>query len=192
MSVAIHQALPWFEEENKAGLHLIHGAESGNGWVRPDDVTNEVLYLSRRTRMSLRLPKERLEDAAKLTGQTLAIDEYSIEVGDSIQKPLSTSSTIFSRYVLSSESENEDDFLKRIYKELQNMDINISKLLCGKSRVLQGHNQDIFTRSIMLAELKPEESVLVQQHGIGEGRKMGCGLFIAHKGIAPVKGVEDD
>jgi len=192
LSLAVHQALPWFEEEDKAGLHLIHGAESGNGWVRPEDVTNEVLYLSRRTRMSLRLPKERLDDAAKLTGQTLTVDDYTIEVGDSILKQLSTSSTIFSRYVLSSESENEDDFLKRIYEELQNMGISISKLLCGKTHILQGHDRDIFTRSIMLAELKPEESVLVQQHGIGEGRKMGCGIFIAHKGIAPVKGIEDD
>jgi len=192
LSKAIHDALPWIAEEDRAGIHLIHGAESGNGWIRPEDTSNEVLYLSRRTRMSLRLPKDRLEDAAKLTGQTLAIDEYKIEVGESLLKPLSTSSTIFSRYVLSAESEAEDDFLKRIYKELQGMGINISKLLCGKTHILQGHEGEVFTRSIMLAELKPEESVTVQQKGIGEGRKIGCGLFIAHKGIAPVKGIEDD
>ncbi|MGD9164124.1 MAG: type I-MYXAN CRISPR-associated protein Cas6/Cmx6, partial [Chromatiales bacterium] len=32
LSEAIHQALPWFAEERQAGLHLIHGADSGNGW----------------------------------------------------------------------------------------------------------------------------------------------------------------
>lgn len=192
LSLAIHQALPWISDEEMAGIHLIHGAESGNGWQRPEDTSNEVLYLSRRTRMSLRLPKVRLDDAVKLTGQTLSIDDYKIEVGESAVKSLSTSSTIFSRYILSSNDESEDTFQRRMYDELINMGINVPKLLCGKTHILQGHDGELFTRSIMLAELKPDESVKVQEQGVGGGRKMGCGLFIAHKGIAPVKGVEDD
>ena len=192
LSMAIHKALPWIADEEKAGIHLIHGAESGNGWMRPEDPANELLYLSRRTRMTLRLPKERLQDAAELSGQKLNIDEHELEVGDSTVKMLSTQSTLFSRYVVSMDTESEDDFLARVYAELQQMDVKVSKLLCGKTHILQGHYGDIFTRSVMLAELKPEESVRVQQQGIGEGRKMGCGLFIPHKGIAPVKGAEDD
>ena len=39
----------------------------------------------------------------------------------------------------------------------------------------------------MVAELTPEHSIRLQQAGLGEGRKMGCGLFIPHKGIKPVK-----
>ena len=57
LSVALHEALPWLEDESRAGIHLIHGAESGNGWMRPEDPQSEVLYVSRRTRMTLRLPK---------------------------------------------------------------------------------------------------------------------------------------
>jgi CRISPR-associated protein Cas6 len=192
LSMAIHKALPWIADEEKAGIHLIHGAESGNGWMRPEDPANELLYLSRRTRMTLRLPKERLQDASELSGQKLNIEDHELEVGDSTVKTLSTQSTLFSRYVVSMDTESEDDFLARVYAELQQMDIKVSKLLCGKTHILQGHYGDIFTRSVMLAELKPEESVRVQQRGIGEGRKMGCGLFIPHKGIAPVKGAEDD
>ena len=99
----LQEITEWISEEEMAGIHLIHGAESGNGWQRPEDTSNEVLYLSRRTKMSLRLPKSRLEEAAKLTGQILEIDEYKIVVGESTIKPLSTSSTIFSRYVSSSD-----------------------------------------------------------------------------------------
>ena len=36
LSQAISKALLWFESEPLAGLHLIHGAESGNGWCRPE------------------------------------------------------------------------------------------------------------------------------------------------------------
>ena len=33
----IIRALPWLKDEPNAGIHLIHGAQSGNGWQQPDD-----------------------------------------------------------------------------------------------------------------------------------------------------------
>jgi CRISPR-associated protein Cas6 len=192
LSDAIHKALPWMSDEDQAGIHLIHGAESGNGWMRPEDPQNEVLCLSRRTRMTLRLPKERLEQAESLTGQVLDIDGYQLEVGEPVVKPLSTQSTIFSRYVIAADNENEEQFLQRIFDELKSLGLNVPKLMCGKTHTLKSHEGDVFTRSIMLAELKPHESVLMQQKGLGEGRQFGCGLFIPHKGIAPVKSNDDE
>ncbi len=38
----------------------------------------------------------------------------------------------------------------------------------------------------MLADLTPEDSVRVQQRGVGPWRRHGCGLFLPHKGIKPV------
>ena len=58
----MHAALPWLADDDRAGVHLIHVAESGNGWMRPEDAENEMLYLSRRTKMTLRLPKEYIEE----------------------------------------------------------------------------------------------------------------------------------
>ena len=54
---ALERALPWLQQEPRAAVHSIFGAASGNGWVRPADVPGELLQLSRRTRLSLRLPK---------------------------------------------------------------------------------------------------------------------------------------
>ena len=67
LSQTIQQALPWFTDESLAGMHLIHGAESGNGWMRPQE-PDAILSLSKRTRFMLRLPKHRVEDASKLAG----------------------------------------------------------------------------------------------------------------------------
>jgi len=36
LSAAIQAALPWFADEPQAGLHTVHGAASGAGWMRPD------------------------------------------------------------------------------------------------------------------------------------------------------------
>ncbi len=32
----ISAALPWFANEDKARLHLIHTAATGSGWIRPE------------------------------------------------------------------------------------------------------------------------------------------------------------
>jgi CRISPR/Cas system CSM-associated protein Csm4 (group 5 of RAMP superfamily) len=38
----------------------------------------------------------------------------------------------------------------------------------------------------MLADLELEESLKLQEAGLGPGRKLGCGLFLPQKGIKPV------
>ena len=45
------EELPWMVDEPQAGIHLIHGAESGNGWIRPQE-PDALLILSRRTRFA--------------------------------------------------------------------------------------------------------------------------------------------
>ena len=62
-SDAVRQALPWFDAEELAGIHLIHGAESGNGWMRPEDASDALLHLSKRSRMTLRVPRHRIDRA---------------------------------------------------------------------------------------------------------------------------------
>lgn len=186
LSKAIENALPWFKDEPRAGVHLIHGAESGNGWMRPEDPENEVLYVSRRTRFSLRLPQERVGQARALEGQKLDIDGCTLEIGEPVVKKLSPSTIIFSRYVISEEQEEEARFVSRLVAELKQKEIPVRKLLCGKTHVFTTPGEKIYSRSVMIADLEVEQSVLIQQDGIGPGRKMGCGLFLPHKGIAAV------
>jgi CRISPR-associated protein Cas6 len=80
LSSALLSVLPWLAEESHAGVHLIHGAASGNGWYRPEDPGSEILHLSRRSRMRLRVPSQRLDDARELTGKTLDVAGHAIEV----------------------------------------------------------------------------------------------------------------
>lgn len=192
LSTALLDALPWLDDEPQAGIHLIHGAASGNGWMRPEDVANELLHLSRRTRLRLRLPKARLDDARALTGKQLDIAGFPLEVGKSDVYLLSALTTLFSRYVQTREEVNEEDFLESAAAELKAMGIDCRKMLCGIAHTHALPDGKIFTRSLMVAELDKKQSVQLQQRGLGEGRKIGCGLFIPHKGIKAVNnGVEE-
>jgi CRISPR-associated protein Cas6 len=188
-SSAIRAALPWMDEEPQAGIHLIHGAESGNGWMRPEDPTNELLHLSKRSRMTLRVPKHRVEDAHGLTGEKLDIDGHSLEVGKAKQKLFSTLPTQFACYVVVPEGishEDEAAFIEYAAKELKALDLRIRKLLCGRAHALQHPDGDLYTRSLMLADMDVGEAVTLQQQGIGQFQKIGCGLFLPHKGITAV------
>ena len=191
LSSALLQVLPWLEEEAYAGIHLIHGAASGNGWFRPEDTENELLHLSKRTRMRLRVPRERLQDAQALSGQSLDIEGHPLEIGKSEVYLLSSLPTLFSRYVITREELDETQFLQEVAGQLEALDIPCRKMLGGITHTMRFPDGALFTRSLMVADLEPEQSVRLQQVGLGEGRVIGCGLFLPHKGINPVKEPED-
>jgi CRISPR-associated protein Cas6 len=187
LSVALHQALPWLAEEDDAGVHLIHGASTGNGWQRPDETSGEAfIYLSRRARMQLRVPRTRIEDARQLTGQTLQVGDAMVQVGEAQVKPLTTLGTLFARYVPILDGEDEEAFLERIVAEMRSLDVRVKKILCGVGHSFEMPEGSVETLSLMVADLDPKGSVILQQKGIGEGRKRGFGLFIPHKGIKAV------
>lgn len=188
--VAIRAALPWFEAEPLAGVHTIHVAESGNGWLRPEDQSG-LLIPSRRTRLELRLPKERIAAAKALSGQTLNWATYELALGEAKEKPFSNAAVLFARYVLSSETETEAQFLQRMAADIQQQaQFKVKKMLCGRSHHLQTPQARLFTRHLMLADLDNETSIRLQQIGLGEGRKFGCGLLLPHKGIKTLKPTE--
>jgi CRISPR-associated protein Cas6 len=194
-SQAVREHLSWMDEEEQAGIHLIHGAESGNGWMRPDDTENQLLHLSRRSRMTLRVPRHRIDDAQELSGQTLDIEGYSLEVGESKVKLFSTLPTQFARYVVVPEGishEDEEAFMAYAAGQLRELGIRVRKLLCGLAHAIRHPGRDLYTRSVMLADLEAEEAVLLQQRGIGQHKKIGCGLFIPHKGIKAVHAMTAD
>ena len=188
LSESIHTALPWFAEEADAGLHMIHISEAGNGWSRPDNPEIDELVLSRRSRLILRLPKHRLNQASELKDKELEISGRKLTIGDFNTRPLSSVSTQFSRYVQTEDVDNEEQFLNHIAAELEALlETDIRKIMCGKAHTLTTPEGRINTRSVMVADLSPESAVLLEQKGLGSGRKMGCGLFIPHKGIKAVK-----
>jgi CRISPR-associated protein Cas6 len=182
LSEAIHQALPWFPDEPQAGLHLIHGAESGNGWERPSSA-QEILYLSRRTPLILRLPRDRIEEAAALTGVILEIAGNSLEIGEFHTRCLGMSTTLYSRHVISNPEQDEDAFLQQSVESLQALSLRFKKILCGKGATFSSPEGPHETRSLMVAGLSLDDAVTLQELGIGPLRSRGFGLFVPHKTV---------
>ena len=188
LSRALLAELPWLADEPQSGVHQIHVASSGHGWTRPDGDACEVLNLSRRTRLTLRLPRERLADAEALSGRSLDVGGHRLQVGKAAERPLTPSSTLFARYVICDDTryEDEDCFIDWVADRLREMGITPTKLLCGMTSRIDVPRKRVRARSLMVAALPADASLALQQQGLGDGRLMGCGLFVPHKGIEAV------
>lgn len=179
---AVGGVLPWLRDEPGAGIHPIHVADSGNGWMRPGR-PDDLLHPSRRTKLVIRVPKTRIADAERLSGHTLDVAGHALRVDAASVRRLSPLTTIFSRYVAIERVLDENAFLAEALTQLNGLGVKPKKMLCGIEHSIATPDGPLRTRSLMLAELTPAEALTLQQRGLGPMRHLGCGLFIPHKDI---------
>ena len=184
---AVVKVLPWLEDEPGAGIHSIHGAASGNGWERPGSEPGDTIVLSRRTRLVLRVPIGRAGETAALCGRRLDIGGCGLATGTRQVRALHPAGTVFARYVVDEEGADEERFVERVASELEGRSVAARKLLCGRSHRIESAGTAYLARSLLIADLDPRESLAMQCRGLGPGRLLGCGLFVPHKDIGPVR-----
>jgi CRISPR-associated protein Cas6 len=170
----LRACLPWLDAEAHAGIHSIRGAPAND----------DILLLTQRTKLVLRLPATRVTDAESLHGRQLDLDGYVLQIGASRQRPLLAFATLYSQLVCTG-SDDELEFHRDIAAELGRIDV-ACKFICGKRRALRAEQTEVRGYSLMLQDLELEQSALIQQVGLGEHRKLGCGIFVPHKSIAAV------
>lgn len=195
LGAALCEALPLLGEDQRCAIHSIHLAGSQNGWERPDPELGQKLILSRRTKLTLRVPGEHRETIEQqLCGATLNVDGHPLTIGKAKPKMLSKQGTIFARHIVlqGNEADDENAFLQRVVEDLRSRGIRVRKALCGITQRIDTPEGPLQSRSLLLADLSAEESVRLQQQGLGSHRQLGCGIFLPHKGIDPVKTAEDE
>jgi len=189
LSEALHLYLK-LDTCNKIGVHGVRMAGSGNGWNRPEQ-SDAMLPLSRRARLAIRVHRDVSDEVARIANQTLQIGSQEVAVGESTERKLSTIGTLHARAVCCDRDQSEAGFLAEIAVLLKGMNIEVSKMICGRSGTIRTADGPIFTRALMIADLEPGESVTLQQQGLGQGRMLGCGLFLPHRGISPVHNLQE-
>jgi len=167
------ERLDWLAAEPDAGVHPIRGSRA---------VAGEI-YLGARARLMLRLPRARAEQSFALSGLRFKLGS-EVEVGNAHLRPLFAHGTLYSQFATTGTSD-ETVFQRNVSTALRSARIRC-KIICGKMRRAQTEGAEIVGFSLMLHELSPEHSLRMQAAGIGEGRKLGCGIFIPHKSAAAV------
>ncbi len=177
--------IPWIRGEQGAGIMPLPIPTEGNGWYRSENA-DEMLNLSKRTRLTLRIPSTRLKEVEALAGKTLQVGEYAMKLTKPSVRRLSKETNIWTHHIVANAEESEEQFLDKTIGQIRAMDIQPRKALCGKTHTIQSPDGPLFTRSLMLADLDLNESIKLQQRGLGAHGHLGCGLFIPHKSISSI------
>lgn len=174
LAVALCRALPWLSAEPGAGVHPVRLAPGGATGL-----------LSGRSRLLVRIPRNRIEEARALHGQVLLAGDSELTLHDPQVRELLPHGTLYAFSVAAPEGSDEVRFMQWVQQSLLALEIR-TPAVCGKHHVVQGAEEQIQTFSLMLHGLSREESMLMLNLGLGAHRLLGCGLFVPHKSAAAV------
>jgi len=172
---ALAAHLPWLKDEPAVGIHPIHGEPTGR---------NDNLIISRRIKLVLRLPVTRMEDALALSGKRLDTGAGELVVGQAKERLLTPFATLYAP-IVDFGTDDEAVFLAAARVELEAMEIRC-QLLPGRKRKIHLAEGEVLGYSLMLHDVDPQQSLRVQEQGLGRHRHFGCGIFVPHKSIKAV------
>ncbi|MCL4183902.1 MAG: type I-MYXAN CRISPR-associated protein Cas6/Cmx6 [Burkholderiaceae bacterium] len=170
---ALLQRLPWLADEPGVGVHAIRASWNDGG-----------LLLSRRARLVLRLPRRRQADAMRLTGCTLQIETEQLEVGEARVRPLEPYPTLSARFVATGAAD-ELAHQQSVEAMLGRLGMPL-RFICGRMRTVRRGAGALSGAEVVLHDLRPEQSIAMQERGLGAGRHLGSGLFLPHKTISGI------
>jgi CRISPR-associated protein Cas6 len=177
LSEAILNLLPWLGEDAGAGIQHLKGAETNSG--------DTTLNINRRTKLFIRVPKARVDDMQKLSGQSLDLMGHALQIGKFKTRAFSPFGNIYAHFV-DTGSASEEQFVQDVMRELDGHFKIHCGFICGKQQTLQSASGPLHGFSLMLHDVPPHKSLQLQDEGMGRNRLLGCGIFIPHKSIAPV------
>ncbi len=176
LAAALERLLPWLADPTQAGTHRIN-AVAGSG---------PTALLSQRTRLALRVRRDRLDDMAPLSGATIDVAGYLLRLGRvPVVRELRPYTTLYS-HLVASRDDDELAFLADVESELKSLGVPC-RTICGRRQVIDIEGTPLTGFSLMLDGLTGAGSLRILEAGLGRHRRLGCGIFVPHKSAAAVR-----
>jgi CRISPR-associated protein Cas6 len=168
---ALRSSLPWVDQEPSAGIVAMRVTPTGGA----------MALLARRAKLTLRLPLGRVEAAGCLQGARIELGNEAIEIAAAHPKPLAPSATLYSHLVVLG-PEDEAGFMRALQDELARLEAGC-RFILGRRGGLRAGERRLVGYPVALHDCGAEESMRLQQIGLGQQRGLGCGIFVPHKRI---------
>jgi CRISPR-associated protein Cas6 len=194
---AVAGIVPWVGEPAQIDLAIVPIQGSAHGGF---------LHLTSASHLAFRLNADDAEKLLPLSDQSLVVEAATLRVGRPTEFRLRPVPGLASPFVAAEHYRHSDEVLEWLKGEFLALDIRAVPTLrrkhgrAGASPDEQGrrsfdcpyarHHRQIEGRSVVGWEvqvfgLAPDESVRLQEHGIGPGRRYGCGVFMPVIGERP-------
>ncbi|MCG6932599.1 MAG: type I-MYXAN CRISPR-associated protein Cas6/Cmx6 [Gallionella sp.] len=167
---ALLNQLPWLAEEKFVGILPLQSTINSQG-----------ILLAKRSRLIIRIPVKMAETVTTgLTGKQLDVAGSALRLGKAKTRQIQPYPTIHAHLVTG--SSDEIHFVDEITEQMGKLGVT-GKLICGKRVTVDNGQRTIQGYSLVLHDLKPEASLVLQYAGLGVDRQFGCGIFIPYKVI---------
>ncbi|MBI2502238.1 MAG: type I-MYXAN CRISPR-associated protein Cas6/Cmx6 [Candidatus Latescibacteria bacterium] len=187
---AVSKVIPEIHGDEEVGLHAVSGRLAGD----------RKLVLTENSTLTFRIDAGRIGQLLPLAGKPLQVENHKLRVGVPTTYLLIPSARLYSRLVVIKGFMEPEPFLEAAQRQLDEMDIRGKPLLVAQPqsnqagehqgegsrspylrRTLRIRDKEIVGFALRVEELTAEESIRLQEKGVGGRRRFGCGLFIADR-----------
>jgi len=179
---ALCRVVPQLHGDRRIGVHPIRGIR----W-QPRRLT-----LVPQSRLRLRLPSEEIAPYLALAGSQIHLDGDILAVGIPRVEPLRPAASLTARLVTIGRLVEPGAFEESIRRQLAGHGVSAVPTLLPSTdptregqptrRVLRIKDRKIVGYAVRVEGLTAEESLIVQEQGLGSRRRMGCGVFVREGG----------
>ena len=175
---ALYQVLcsqwPWLGTDPLVGIHPIKVVQG----------SDDQALLSQRARLMLRVKARRMDQLMATANIELSVAGHPLRLGQPHLRVMQPHATLYA-YRVAADSVDEMAFMAVVNRELAELEIG-GERVCGKRQRMLASGCALNTFSLMLHALSAEQSMRLQQRGLGPHRLLGCGIFVPHKSAAAV------
>ena len=179
---ALCRVVPGLHGDRRVGVHPIRGLR----------LAPRRLTLVPQSRLRLRLPSEEIASYLALAGSRIELEGAPLSVGIPRVEPLRPAPALAARLVTIGRLVEPGSFEESIRRQLRSLGVSAETEFVPEAdparagrptrRVLRVKGRRIVGYALRVAGLTAEESLLVQEQGLGSRRRMGCGVFVREGG----------
>lgn len=168
----LSRALPDLHQQNGIGIHPLRGRQVGD----------RLLALNDRSCLAIRTQADEIGGLIQLAGKSIDVAGRALRVGVPQVYGLRPSTAVRSRLVTIKLKEGltEQAFLESARRQMNDLGLyDEACLTLGKRRTLRIKDKEVVGYEVLVESLNAEESLILQERGLGGRRHMGCGVFVA-------------
>lgn len=166
---ALSRSCAELHSENGIAVHPLRGQLIGP----------RQLQLCPWSRLVLRAEAQRIPMLIGLAGKQLNLADRPLRVGIPQVIPLVPAPTLRSRLVTTKHGQDVDRFRTELRRQLDALRVATEvQPILGKRRTLRIKDKEVVGHEVLLEGLSVEESLAIQEIGLGGRRHMGCGVFV--------------
>ncbi len=166
----ISRAIPEIHSADWFSVETVQGTKRGDGSIQ----------LNPRAKLRVRCPQNHVPTLLKLAGKRLDVQGSAIRLSVPEISLLKPAASLYARCVTIKNHPEAESFLTAVAHKLDELGIEGEPEL-GNRRVFKVGTHHIIGYSVSVHDLSDDDSIVLQEQGIGGRRRMGCGYFVPIK-----------